>query len=255
MAKRRGRRFGNLIFFAALLLALAAAFFYYISDDEFEPDFVRYKEFGIFIPVNYPIHGIDVSRHQKQISWQHVKDMKVANTAIGFAFMKATEGTNFVDMQFRRNMAAAKKAGVVRGAYHYFIGSASGAAQAAHFMNTVALTPGDLPPVLDAEQIHGASVKDYQRRISEWLAAVEKRYGVKPIIYSNADFYTKYLAGKFDEYPLWVAHYYVKDRPRIGRPWTFWQHNERGTVTGIGAKVDFNVFNGDSTAFQELLIK
>lgn len=254
MVKRR-RRFGNKVFFAAILLAVTASVFYYIADDDFEPDFVRYKEFGIFIPVNYPIHGIDVSRYQKEISWRHVAEMKVENIAVGFAFMKATEGTRLIDVQFNRNMAAAKKAGIKRGAYHYFIGSVSGKEQAAHFMNTVALTTGDLPPVLDAEQIHGASVRDYQQRIADWLTAVEKRYGVRPIIYSNADFYTKFLAGKFDEYPLWVAHYYVRDRPRIERPWAFWQHNEKGTVSGIRAKVDFNVFNGDSAAFQELLIK
>ena len=84
---------------------------------------------------------------------------------------------------------------------------------------------------------------------------IEKQFKVKPIIYTNVDFYDTFLAGKFDDYPLWIAHYLVQDKPRIRRHWTFWQHNERGHVNGIDTGVDFNVFNGDSTDFRKLLIK
>ena len=84
---------------------------------------------------------------------------------------------------------------------------------------------------------------------------VEAHYHVKPIIYTNASFYKNFLGQKFDEYPLWVAHYLVKDKPHIERNWIFWQHNETGQVNGIDAYVDFDVFNGDSTAFKNLLIK
>jgi lysozyme len=53
---------------------------------------------------------------------------------------------------------------------------------------------------------------------------------------------------------LWAAHYYEYNQPRISRDWSFWQHSEAGRVNGIISKVDFNVFNGDSTAFIDLLI-
>ena len=84
---------------------------------------------------------------------------------------------------------------------------------------------------------------------------MERKYKVRPIIYTNVDFYKNYLAGKFDDYPLWVAHYLVKDKPRIKREWNFWQHSELGHVNGVNAFVDFNVFNGDSAAFAAMLIK
>ena len=144
---------------------------------------------------------------------------------------------------------------MTRGAYHFFIPGKSGRAQAVNFIETVQLQKGDLPPVLDIEQVNGASVTDLQQRVSDWLVLVEKKYKVKPIIYTNADFYKTFLAGRFDDYPLWVAHYLVKDKPRISREWSFWQHNEKGRVNGIGSFVDFNVFNGDSAAFQQLLIR
>ena len=255
MAKKV-RRFGKTIFYTVIFLITTSLIAYYFKDRFFnKPAFVLYKEFGIYIPVNYQIHGIDVSRHQEDIHWDAVKDMKVNNIAVGFTFIKATEGTDMVDEKYATNMRNAMAANIPRGAYHFFIGSKNGKLQAANFVENVYLKKGDLPPVLDVEQANGASVIQLQERIADWLKLVEKRYKVKPIIYSNIGFYNKYLAGKFDDYPLWVAHYLEKNRPRILRKWSFWQHNESGHINGINTNVDFNVFNGDSTAFKNMLIK
>ena len=239
-------------FLALVLLAMGS---YYISDLYYKPAFKHYTEFGIDIPVNYRIHGIDVSRYQQHISWDDVRQMQVKNVKIGFAFIKATEGTDRVDNNFRRNWFNAQQAGITRGAYHFFTASRSGKAQAENFLQMVKLQKGDLPPVLDIEQMNGTSVSDMQQRVADWLLLVEKKCRVKPIIYTNADFYKTFLAGRFDEYPLWVAHYLVKDKPRVQRSWSFWQHNESGHVDGIDSFVDFNVFNGDSAAFRNMLIR
>ena len=143
---------------------------------------------------------------------------------------------------------------MVRGAYHFFIATKSGKTQAENFISTVELQPGDMPPVLDVEQSYGISAVKLRQRVKEWLVTVENYYGVKPIVYTNVDFYKQILKDEFDEYPLWVAHYLQKEKPRIYRDWHFWQYSENGRVNGIVYKVDFNVFNGDSTAFSNLLI-
>ena len=91
--------------------------------------------------------------------------------------------------------------------------------------------------------------------VKDWLDIVEDHYGVKPIVYTYVNFYSQYLSGEFDNYPLWAAHYLEKDKPRIKRKWIFWQHSERGRVNGIRTRVDFNVFNGDKDDFESLLIK
>ena len=253
---RKVKGFGKMIFYSVIFLVSCSLIAYYFKDRFFnKPTFVLYKEFGIYIPVNYQIHGIDVSRHQQNIYWEAVKDMKVNNVAVRFTFIKATEGTDLVDEKYFINMRNAHAANIPRGAYHFFTGSKSGKLQAAHFVENVYLKKGDLPPVLDVEQANGVSVIELQQSITDWLQLVEKRYRVKPIIYSNISFYNKYLAGRFDEYPLWVAHYLEKNKPRIQRNWSFWQHNESGHINGINTYVDFNVFNGDSTAFQNMLLK
>lgn len=216
--------------------------------------FVRYPEFGIAIPENYMIHGIDVSKYQEKIDWEEVKGMQVKHIQLGFAFIKATEGIKNKDPHFKRNWEKAKDAGVIRGAYHFFIASKDGQKQAENFINNVKTGPGDLPPVLDVEQLNGTSTLQLRNELKKWLNIVESHFGVKPIIYTNVDFYHKYLGSEFDQYPLWVAHYYQLEKPQIKRNWLFWQHSDAGRVNGIYSKVDFNVFNGDSAAFRNLLI-
>lgn len=220
-----------------------------------QPDFERYENFGIDIPTNFMIHGIDVSKYQQRINWEAVRDMTDNDVRIGFVFIKATEGLGNMDQQFRRNWKLAGEAGLPRGAYHFFLAPKSGAEQAENFIRRVDLQPGDLPPVLDVEQTYGVSNAKLQFEVKMFLDRLEAHYGVKPIIYTNVDFYNRHLKGDFDEYPLWVAHYLQKNRPRIARNWAFWQYSETGRVNGIRGKVDFNVFNGDSTDFRDLLME
>lgn len=256
MAKKKRINIGWKVLIGALLLAITVMFCIngYAWWMERKARFIRYEAFGIDLPTNYSIHGIDVSKYQDIINWESVKEMNVDNVRIGFAFIKATEGVGNRDRHFLRNWKKAREAGIVRGAYHFFISTKSGKLQAQNFIENVQLEPGDLPPVIDVEQTYGVGEKKLRERVKEFLDVLEVHYGVKPIIYTNVDFYEQYLEEDFNDYPLWVAHYLQKERPRIFRPWHFWQHSETGRVNGIFPKVDFNVFYGDSTEFQKLLL-
>lgn len=127
------------------MLALSATIIYFITWYLNKPRFVHYPAFGIDIPVNYTIHGLDVSHHQGNIDWADVKAMRVERVQMGFAFIKATEGLNDMDEAFRRNWFNARQAGFPRGAYHFFNASKSGKAQAENFIEAVTLVKGDLP--------------------------------------------------------------------------------------------------------------
>jgi lysozyme len=253
--KKSSRNLRNLMVFTAVAggVFIAVIAWLWISGTR-QPKFVTYPEFGIPIPSNYEIHGIDVSRYQQRISWEAVKAMHVNNVRLGFAFIKATEGNSNTDPFFKRNWKKAREAGIVRGAYHFFLPWKDGRTQAENFISQVTLESGDLPPVLDIEQAGRTPVKKLREETLEWLLIMEEQYGVKPIIYTNVEFYKKYLEGHFDDYPLWVAHYLQPHQPRITRDWHFWQHSEQGRVNGINSRVDFNVFNGDSLRFRSLLV-
>ena len=222
---------------------------------EVKAEDAMYDAFGIDMPTNYYIHGIDVSSFQNTIAWQKVAAMRVNNVRMGFAFIKATEGLVNVDENYKKNYQNAKRAGMICGSYHFFLATKSGTAQAANFLKNATINTGDLPPVVDIEHLYGVPPATMRKRLKEYLAAIETAYKTKPIIYSYVDFYEKNLGNEFNDYPLWVAHYDEQDKPRIGRDWTFWQHSESGHVSGIASKVDCDVFNGDSAAFKQMLLQ
>jgi lysozyme len=205
----------------------------------------RLNAFGISIPL-YDIHGIDVSRYQEKIDWKEIAKLKSGKDSIGitFAFVKATEGQSLLDKYFAYNWKETKKHRIIRGAYHYYKPNTKSTLQATNFINRVKLEKGDLPPVLDIEEVGKYGGDNMKKGIKNWLQLVEAHYGVKPIIYTNASFYTKYLSGKdFKEYHFWIAHY-TKSSPNVDNEWLFWQYSDKGIVKNIRSKVALNVHKG-----------
>ncbi len=257
MARKRKKKHSPLNYFFIIIfwLAFACTIIYYIVHYSTQPADVFYPDFQTTIPDGYEIHGIDVSKYQNIINWKEVKNMQADDIKIGFAFIKATEGEGNVDNQFRRNWLQAEQQNICKGAYHFFIAGKSGRRQAANFIEIVNLKKGDLPPVIDIEKTFGVSPIEIKKEVANWLTVVENYYHVKPVIYTNIDFYNTYLKNDFDDYPVWIAHYLQPVNPRIDHKWIFWQHSESGRVNGIKAPVDFNVFYGDSSDFKDLLIR
>ena len=171
-----------------------------------------------------------------------------------FVFIKATEGKSHLDRNFQRNFRKAGQYGLIRGAYHYFSPNVSGDRQARYFMDNVQLEEGDLPPVLDIEEIGDQTPETLRKEALEWLDLMERRFGTPPIIYTGLKFKKTYLSTpEFDRYPFWIAHYYVKQLGFNGQ-WKFWQHTDVGTIDGITGKVDLNVYNGSMYDLQKLTI-
>ena len=200
---------------------------------------------------DYEIDGIDISRYQSKVDWKAIEEQQ-----FDFVFVKATEGGDHTDTLFDTHWEAIKKAGLKRGAYHFFRPGISPLVQAKNFMDQVSLRPGDLPPVLDVEVADGASKTVIVNRIKSWLEIVETRYGVKPIIYTSIKFYYNYIVGSFDDYPLWIAKY-GEMKPQIvnGSQFKFWQYSNKGTIKGIKGDVDFNIFDGSRADFEAMCIQ
>ena len=122
-----------------ILVAVTVAMAYYISRSPYRLKKFRYKGFGISMPGNYAIHGIDVSHYQSAINWQDVKQMEFNNIKIGFALLKATESSDNVDNNYINNWYEAKQLDIPVGAYHFFCRHFSGKAQAQNFIEIVNL--------------------------------------------------------------------------------------------------------------------
>ncbi len=205
------------------------------------------------------LFGIDVSHHQGTIDWKKVKA-----AGVQFVFLKATEGETYVDNLYASNRAGAKAVGIPCGAYHFFRPKASLTAQIDNFVKTVGkLQPGDLPPVLDIEvpaDWKDIAIKVRVQMILDWLSAVEKKLGVKPLIYINNPMARDELASAaaLGNYKLWLAHYTDRPAPRVPAPWagwTFWQYSELGVVDGVPSQsCDMNRFAGTNADLQRLLV-
>lgn len=207
-------------------------------------------------PEGYTIYGIDVSRYQATINWNRLRNALIDRLPIRFVIIKSTEGDSHIDTKFRDNFSNAKEHGFIRGVYHFWSNKSSARRQAYFFLAMVHLQPGDLPPVLDVEhKPKNISTEEFQQNILTWLHIVEDRYHVKPIIYTYYKFKDQYLSdSRFDDYPYWIAHYYVNQMEYQGA-WKFWQHTDAGRLPGIKGYVDLDIYNGSFYDLQQLLIQ
>lgn len=196
-------------------------------------------------PGGYEIRGIDISHYQGEIDWDRLQNAMIEKSPVRFIVMKATEGSSKVDPSFNQNFSLAREYGYIRGAYHFWSNKSSARSQAYFFLKNVPLEEGDLPPVLDVEhKPKDKTIEEFQRDVLTWLHIVEDKYHVKPIIYTYNKFKMNYLSSPvFDDYPYWIAHYYV-DKIEYKGEWKFWQHTDAGRLPGIKGYVDFNIYNG-----------
>lgn len=198
--------------------------------------------------------GFDVSHYQGVIDWERV-DSVASLKAVEFVFIRATMGKDGKDKAFERNWKAARSNHFIRGAYHYYRPDENSLEQASQFINTVTLNYGDLPPVLDIEDLpKNQSMDSLRIGLQKWIDAIEKHYKVKPILYSGEHYYTNNLKKWFPDHILWIANYnfFVE---QIKPEWNFWQFSEKGIIPGIESKVDLNIFQGNKTQMRSILIR
>jgi lysozyme len=195
---------------------------------------------------------IDVSHHNGAIDWP-----AVAGTGIVLAFLKATQGTAFVDPAFARNRRAAAQAGVLIAPYH-FLDAADPERQAAHFLAVADLDAGS-PVMIDWESAAPA------RAVVAFGQALAACAGRDPVCYYG---FAQLPAADplLSRWPLMLPAYprgsragdyaaLVRRPPRLPpgrpssweagrRPYDFHQYTPAGRVAGVAGPVDRSVWVG-----------
>lgn len=205
-------------------------------------------------PHAYPVHGIDVAKYQGNIDWNAVRRGGVA-----FAFIKATEGGDHTDEKFKQNWANAGRAGVPRGAYHFYYFCRPAAEQARWFIRNVPQDPRSLPPVLDMEWNHQSKSCKYRptpakvrSEMRKFLSTVERHYGKRPLVYTTVDFYKDNQLSLMQTHEFWLRS--VAGHPSEvypGQRWSFWQYTGTGQIPGIKGNTDINVFAGSPEVWRQ----
>ena len=186
-------------------------------------------------------YGIDVSHHQDEIDWD-----RVAADDIAFAYIKATEGGDFVDSRFEENWEGAASAGLARGAYHFFTLCTRGDVQAENFLGVVPADPAALAPAVDLELAGNCADRPSQewlaRELGTFLDAVEATIGKNAVLYIGADFEQRYRVRDSLGRPLWLR--FLK-RPNV-EGWLIWQVPDLAEVDGIRGRVDLDVMRNST---------
>ncbi len=204
-------------------------------------DSYKDREQGIY-------YGIDISHYQGD-----VLKLMASNDSLHFVFAKATEGTSYIDPDFKNNWREIKERGLIRGAYHFYRFEDDPIQQAQHFFNQIKdIEDSDIAPVVDVEV--GSLKSNTLTNISQlntdllrFLYELEIQTGQKPIIYTNTAFANKYLKNsELAEYRLWLAEY-TNHQPRIPDLWKqggyfIWQKSQN--YNDVSAITDFDLFNG-----------
>jgi lysozyme len=235
------------------------------------------------------VFGIDLSHHNTdscgcKIDWEQLKAKKVA-----FVYVKASQGALYFDPKFSGYWQALGSSKIKRGVYHFLSSDDSPEAQADNLLQMLekagASYNNDLPPVLDVEWdyrtrngklILGADGKtpfdfwgsvdpaEIARRITVWIATVERKTGRVPVIYTNASWWKQTFKDEktienFPHSPLWIADYSNRGRgteqPRTpnGHSWSIWQFTENGALGTIGIpgaksiSADVNILQGSNS--------
>lgn len=221
------------------------------------------------------VYGIDVSKyqHHNALKWNELAlysdaygevfafptDYHDHMQPVTFAFLKATQGIA-QDPYYRQHLENARKHHVMVGSYHFFTIEDDIDDQIVNYIQSVRITKGDLPPVLDIEseytdqnayiaKLHKYGVEKMQNDAVKWLLAIEAHYGVKPIIYTSEVWKKRFLADKrFDSYDFWISRYFNIE-PQKESKWTFWQRTSKAVPHGYHGEIDVNIYNGNYKDF------
>lgn len=215
----------------------------------------KYDARNIFLMSQHKdyLYGIDISHYQGHVIWDSIRTIN-ERFPLDFIFIRATMGETGQDREFKNNWKGATRQSKIKGAYHYYRPNENSLKQANNFIRQVKLKPGDLPPVLDIEELpRSQSLENLQKGLKRWLTTVEKHYKIKPIVYSGDSYYTDFLEREFSDYVLWIANYnFWIESPK--EHWDFWQFSEKGRVNGIAYPVDLNMYKGSIEELEQLCL-
>lgn len=185
------------------------------------------------------IYGMDISHYQPIVYWDKLYvpvdssynyndtiSKQIGIIPISFVYLKATEGRQYFDYTYLKHCDWAERFGIPHGAYHFYNHRmATVKEQISNFTSNVKLNKGDLLPVLDIE-LFGVSTDS----LLTWTDAVEKHYGVKPIVYASERIAKLYVDNtRLNKYTLWHARYGNK----VTRTFSIHQYTESGKTPGV----------------------
>ena len=193
--------------------------------------------------------GIDVSKYQRSINWQKVKNAGINFVIIRCGYRGYGSGVLVQDPMFASHITGAKGAGLRVGIYFFSqaITEAEAVEEASMAVKLANQYGINMPIAIDSEYAAGGRgradglSKSARTRITVAFCNTVASAGYKPMVYASKSWFSSHLdVSQFpSSYRIWVAHYAEKCG-YTGR-YDIWQNTSKGSVDGVKGNVDMNI--------------
>ncbi len=191
--------------------------------------------------------GIDVSKWNKTIDWDRVRNAGIQYAIIRAGYRGSSTGALVEDPYFRQNMQGALNAGLKVGVY--FFTQATNEVEAVEEASMALALCKDYnltyPIFIDTEGADGngrADGLDVDTRTSvcEAFCRTIEGAGYASGVYGSRNwFHTRLKMEPLENYVVWLAEY--REKPVYSGKYYIWQYTSSGSVDGIDGRVDLNV--------------
>lgn len=189
--------------------------------------------------------GIDVSKWNREIDWEKVKESGVKFVIIRCGYRGSKTGALVEDPYFKRNIEGAKAAGLKVGVYFFTqaVTTSEAVEEASIALSLIEGYQLDYPIFIDTEGSGGrADGLDTATRtaVCEAFCKTIESAGYRAGVYASRNwFYTKVDDDVLAKYTIWLAEY--REEPLYTGKYDIWQYTSSGKINGIDGRVDLNL--------------
>lgn len=191
--------------------------------------------------------GIDVSKWNKEIDWDKVKNAGVQFAIIRAGYRGSVTGSLVEDPMFVTNMKGAQAAGIPVGVYFFTqaVDEREAVEEASAVIELIRDYRLNYPVFIDTEGAGGngrADSLDAETRtlVCEAFCRTIENAGYTAGVYASRNWYNNNLqTARLENYHIWLAEY--RSVPLYQGYYKTWQYTSKGKVDGIEGRVDMNI--------------
>lgn len=191
--------------------------------------------------------GIDVSKWQKEIDWDKVKNEGVDFAIIRCGYRGSVTGSLVEDPYFEQNIKGAQAAGIKVGVYFFTqaVNEVEAVEEASMVISLVRDYELQYPVFIDTEGAGGNGRADSlnveeRTAVCEAFCTTVKNAGLEAGVYASRNWYNnKLTTSTLESYAIWLAEY--RSVPLYQGYYQMWQYTSKGKINGINGNVDLNV--------------
>lgn len=191
--------------------------------------------------------GIDVSKWNKEIDWDKVKEAGVQFAIIRVGYRGSSTGALVEDPYFEKNIKGAIASDIPVGVYFFTqaLDEVEAVEEASMVIKLCSNYKLDYPIFIDTEGAGGdgrADKLDAKARtlVCEAFCSTIKNAGYDAGVYASRNWLNENLiSDKLEQNVIWLAEY--RDVPLYQGYYQMWQYSSGGKIDGIEGRVDMNI--------------